>query len=596
MRYRRLLLALTITSLVAAACGGGSNDATAVPTTGTTATSALASTTAPGAPTTTRPPAATTAPTATQVLAPTATAVAVSTGQFRFTIGGVATYALLPGLSNASNKSHIDFMYDPMVGLDDNFAPNTKSGYISSWTFSSDGLKLTIKGRDDVVFHDGVKATSKDLKGTIEFLASADGQFRNPNNLRSAQVGSVETPDDATTVLNMKSFNFFAIQDNFSLASNSAGDGFLLSMTYMAAKGFKDYNVVPMGSGPFRFKNDIVNQEVNYEAMPRHWFYGVPKYKTVQFTIVREDNTRLALLKSGSVENAEVSRVEVASLRKADSGYEVKIKENSKQAWATFTGAWIPKFDNGAVNPFYDARVRQAFSLAVDRQELVETFMHGLASATVDKEVNIGDPAYKPYPVPKRDLVKAKALLAEAGYPNGFELDYPAPTGPSSLPGLTIESPQINEALAQWWAELGVKINRDAPAAVRGRTQATIAQDYKLPRIGGPAWGAVNPGHFRALPAGARLRDNINNRQTEDPEIEAASLTAGAAKNLQEYIAAAQKFEELYVTRTIIIPLFVSGEVFATRKGFGGEQWNLGRATFNYNFVGLATGKPNVAR
>ncbi len=572
MRLLRFGVLLLVAWILVSACGGG---------TAPTATSKPAVTTGPSA---------TAAPTSTPLPPPTATAVQVSTGSLKATLGSVATYALLPAVSISMNRTGIDAMYDPLIGVDKDRAPTGTSGVLSSWQFSTDGLTLSMKMRDGVTFHDGSKATTKDVKATLEWFASPDAMYGTANNARTQQVASIETPDDSTLTVKFKSYQLFAIGDHFTLVGFGAGDNYLISKAVLDTKGFKEYNKAPVGSGPFKFKSDVVNQEINYEATPRHWLYGVPKFKDFQVLIVAQDSTRTALLKSGSVDASEVPRAEINTYKK--DGFDVKSKERYKVGWMTFTGQWLDKFDNGVKNPFNDVRVRRAVSLAIDRQAIMDTFMYGSGAAIMDRMVPPGDPGFKEHPLEKQDLVKAKALLAEAGYPNGFEMDMTLSNATTA--GLTVESPQINEAVAVYLQALGLKVNR-VPAKVGAvLTANTVGKDYTLPRMGGPGWG-VTYGHIRTLAPGARQKD-ILSRNNEDAELETVLLQLGEVKSMPEYITLAQKFQDMYLDKMIEVPLFQSGESFAARMSVSGGKWDLGKAYHHINFVALATGKPEQVR
>lgn len=568
----RFLGLVTTVSLIVAACGGGDKSAPTTPP---------AATTAPGA---------TARPTNTSAPPPTSSPVPVPTGSMKISLASVLTYGLLSGVSIAMNRSAIDPMYDAVIGLNADAKMDEKLGLVNSWSSSADGLSWTMKTRGDVLFHDGSKATAKDIKAGNDWYGAKDGQYSNDRNFRTLLVKEIQVPDDSTAVVVFNTPAIFGLWDLFTLNTAEGGPNFLISGDYMQKVGFKEYNKAPIGSGPFRFKSDVVNQEVNYEALDKHWLYGVPRYKNLQVLIIKEDNTRMALLKSGGVEATEIPRIEATPLQKSGQ-YNVVGKLVSKNAWASFTGQWVETFDNGVKNPFYDRRVRQAFNLALDRDEILQTFMHGLGETTVDRDVTPGDPAYRKHAVPKQDLVKAKQLLTEAGYPNGFEMDVTFSAG--TLPGLTTESPQLNEAFVGYWQKLGVKINRIPPPPSSINAANTIAQNVKLPRAGGPGWGSMI-GHYKGLPPGQRVKDVLS-RVTEDPEIEALMMKVGAARNLSEYITAAQAFQDMMIDKAVYMPLFQSGEIFAVKKGVG-DNWNLGRSTFMYNFTGLATGKPDLVR
>lgn len=571
-RLFKLVGTLVAAGLIVAACGGGGRQ------------------TEPTQPPAVTAPGATARPTNTSAPPPTATPIPVPTGSIKISLASVLTYGLLPGVSISMNRSATEALYDAIVGINQDYKLDEKLGLVSSWTSSADGMSWTLKTREGVTFHDGTKATSKDIKVSNDWYSAKDGQYGTDRNFRTALVKEIQLPDESTAVLVLNNFYLYAVWDLFSLNTGEGGPNFLISGDYLQKVGFKEYNKNPIGSGPYKFKSDIVSQEVNYEAVDRHWLYGVPRHKSLQVLIVKEDNTRVALLKAGSVEATEIPRIEASNFKKA--GYTIAGKLESKNAWLSFTGQWVEKFNNGVRNPFYDPRVRVAFSYAVDREEIIDKIMYGLASPTMEKDVPPGDPAFRAHPITKKDLAKAKQLLTEAGYPNCFEMNMNVSSGGG--PGLTTEGPLINEATIGYYQALGCKVNRVPPPANQILRANSIAADYTLPTAGGPGWGSTI-GHFKGLAPGQRYKD-ILSRKTEDPQLEQLALRVGAAKSMSEYIDAAQKYQDFALEMMIEIPLFVSGEIYAAKTSVAGEKWNLGRSTFMYNFAGLAAGKPDLVR
>lgn len=570
MRSLQLVLFLAITaSLIVAACGGGSSDSSPGPTA------------APVASATARPQ-ATTAP------APTATAVPVSSGALRYGLSSVATYNLMPMISPGVNKAHIDPMYDPMLGMDNTGILSEKTGLVAAWTVTADGLGSTLKVRDGVVFHNGEQATSKDIKGSLEWYNSAEANAGVAANSRSRQLDRVETPDDATATLTFKVFDLFVLINHLSIKGYGVSGGYLLPAAYLNAKGFKEFDKNPVGSGPFKFKNAIVDQELNMEAVGRHWLYGVPRFQTLKVSIISEDGTRVALLKSGGAELVDIPRQEGKGL--AAAGFDIAQKANSKHAKLQLTDQFIPVFKNGVKNPFSDMRVRLAMSLALDRESIMRDIMNGYGRPTMETFVAENEPGYIKYEVPKQDLPRARQLLAEAGYPKGFELDFVYWT----LPGMTSEIPQYTEASAVWWEQIGLKVNR-IQTGVQAGLNLIAKHDSERPLAINGWWSAISGFIKERLTATQSIKDGLY-RFTEDPDVERLLKEMGAAKNMEEYTKAAQAYQKIYIDRVIDLPLFFGGEMDALKKGIGGDKWDLGKSTFNYNLAGLASGKPEIAR
>lgn len=569
----RALLCLSLVALIVAACGGGEQaapTATRGPVAPTAGTSA--------APTATRPAQATTAPAATVAPAATATAVPVPTGQLRLALEGIVGYSLLPGI--VLYRAHLDPLYDTLVGLDLNGELSNKNGMASAWEASADGMKWTFKTRDGVTFHTGEKATAKDVKHSLDFYGGPDSQVTaGLSATRQRIIGAVESPDDSTVAVTLKTFDLFFVLKFLSIGGQGTSTGYLLPKAYMESKG-RDFAIKnPVGSGPYKYKSDVLNQQLLLEADSKaHWYYGTPKYRAFDLVIVPEGTTRVAMLKGGQAEAVNVPRNTVQEMKRA--GFDVASSTDSKHAFANF----IDQFKTyGGSNPLANVRVRQALTLAIDLQLINEKFVYGVGVPTA---VSLApkDPAFKSYKapaIPKQDLVLAKKLLSEAGYANGFTLlMYNFTPG---LPGLS-ESPEIMEAIAVWWEGLGLKVERK-PLDITTFLTLNSQHNFAGPTVAGIYYPATFP-----TTAGGPIIPQLT-RNHEDVELDAASQAIANAKSLNDYIAAVQKFTDLSHSKYISIPLFYAGDSFALKSGTGGAAWNLGKGNYSFNFNQLLTGK-----
>lgn len=436
---RPLLLSSIVLSLVLAACGSGDGDAPAA-----TATSA------PGQPTATPRP---TAP-------PTATSAPVSTGEMRYGLASMGVFELVMAEGNAT--LYLDSIYDRAMGRNDNGVLDGKEGFSAAWSVSADSLTWTVKTRTDVVFHNGDKATSRDLKGNID-RTMAEGSKR--FNTFKRDIKSMATPDDSTFVITYNRRTIFPPQ---------FGNAALLEPNdYITAKGLPEANRTGIGSGVYKFKSLVLDDRITVEAVERHWLWGVPRTKTVIYRLIPEETTRIALLQSGEIEWTNVSRANSATVRNSTN---LRLITRDESGITTFRleGQMIPEYPGIGKNPMADVRVRKALIwYGIDREKLVRTFLQGAGNPTMNYPVTPGEPSYKALPVPAYDLAKAKALLAEAGFANGFEVDlyiWPRPALP--------EGPQMMEAIAVWWEQLGLKVTRKPSeyAAWRDHLQANASK------------------------------------------------------------------------------------------------------------------------
>ncbi len=430
-----LLTAVALT-LVLSACGGGTK-ATPPPPTQPQATQ-------PSSPTATLAgpaPSATATARPTPVPPPTATSAPISTGSITMGMAGLGLFELI--MVGGTGAAYLDTFYDYKWGSNDNGKKDGTQGFATSWTIDPSGKIYTFKLRNDVVFHNGDKATAKDIVGDINRTSAADS--KRVNNFKR-DIAKMETPDDFTYVMTLNNRNLFF---NFGNAPYVEPDA------YITARGYDFANRNPIGSGPYKFKSLVLDDRITTEAVEKHWLFGVPRTKTLVFRVIPEETTRNALLKSGEVDFSALSRAGAPSMKNLP-GVRVITRDESGVTQWRMESQWITDYPGYGKNPFADVRVRKALSwYGIDRDKIVKTFLDNAGSPTMAYPVTPGEPAYKALPVPAFDVAKAKELLKDAGYEKGFEFDFymwPRPQLP--------EGTQIMEAMATWWEQLGLKVNR----------------------------------------------------------------------------------------------------------------------------------------
>jgi peptide/nickel transport system substrate-binding protein len=205
----------------------------------------------------------------------------------------------------------------------------------------------------------------------------------------------------------------------------------------------------PIGSGPYRFVEQVTGSHVKLEAVPNHWRVGTPRFKTVTFRLVPEESARIAMLRRGEVDIIDVSRERIQEVKRA--GFDTVLRPNE-----AMVNIWlIQNWESGL--PVNDKRVREAMNLAINRQELLDTLFNGMGEIVpmpyglswTLKEIGyrIGEQEHYSY-----DPKRAQQLLADAGYPNGFSFDFHS----FLLPGFP-EGRAFAEAIAGYWEKIGIK-------------------------------------------------------------------------------------------------------------------------------------------
>ena len=588
-RTRLVFLGAIIVSLLLAACGGG-EDATAPPR----ATAAPQATTAPqpGATTpaqaTARP---TAAPTATPVPPPTATPSPTSSGELTVAISSFQNFELVSvgGIS----KLYLDSIYDYIIGTNNDGKLDGKTGLASSWELSADGTTFTVKVRDNVPFHDGTIASAADIEFMFEETTSDRWDYSAKGNFTNDLV-SHQAVDRTTFTYTLKKRNIFWHVEFMSRAGRGGTPNHVLPATYIREAGREGINRKPVGTGTYKFKSAQVNDRLVLEAVDyEHFIYGLPRTKTLSYRAVPEATTQIALARAGDVDIIPVSRAGVSSAKAG--GLQIFTRNNAGTGAIRVEGQFVKEY-NGKPNPLNNRMVRQAlFWYGIDRKAIVETFMQGLAAqVTMNYPLTAVDLAYlTDIPVPEYDPAKAKAMLAEAGYANGFDLR--VFTWDPPRPGLP-EGPEIMEAISVWWEGIGINIERQPIDNSPWRTQL-FAQEYGAPKDGGNgAWDRPTVTGMWFLStrstagsgaggshdiAGSAFGTNF------DPEMHRLGQAWAGSANLEEYVANGQIYakaqNECVGCTGGGVPVLTGGTLFATTKAVD-LKWSLGNAGYGFNF------------
>ena len=276
----------------------------------------------------------------------------------------------------------------------------------TAYEWSADSKALTLKLRPGVTFHDGEKFDAAAVKYNIERHKTMAGSNRRGE---LALVTTVDVVDPATVRLNL-SAPFAPL-----LAQLADRAGMMVSPKAAQAAGDK-FGANPVCSGPFRFAERVAQDRIVLERFANYWNKGDIHVEKVVYLPIVDATVRLSNLKSGQLDFIErLASSDVPAL-KSDARFKIsKITEIGYQGITINVG----KSDLAQKNPLgKDPRVREAFELALDRQGIVQVVMDGEA-AVGNQWVAPDNPYYaKNMPVPKRDVARAKALLAEAGVPN----------------------------------------------------------------------------------------------------------------------------------------------------------------------------------
>jgi peptide/nickel transport system substrate-binding protein len=276
----------------------------------------------------------------------------------------------------------------------------------ASYQWSPDNKALTIKLRDGVVFHDGEKMDAAAVKFSLERHKTMPGSNRRGE---LAPLASVDVVDPLTVRLNL-SAPFSPL-----LAQLADRAGMIVSPKAAQAEGDK-FGAKPVCAGPFRFVERVAQDRIVLERFPNYWNKADVHFERIIYLPIPDSTVRLANLRSGQLDFIErLAPSDVAQV-KGDARFKLtKITEIGYQGITINVG----KSDLAQKNPLgRDARVREAFELALDRDGIVQVVMDGEADPGNQWVADTNTFYAKNVPMAKRNVERAKALLKEAGVAN----------------------------------------------------------------------------------------------------------------------------------------------------------------------------------
>src|SRR5713101_613107 len=273
-----------------------------------------------------------------------------------------------------------------------------------SWSVSADGLTYEFVLRQGVRFHNGELMTADDVKFSFERYRGVSAKALKD------RVRQVQVVDPHRVRFELKE----PWQDFLTFyATPATGAAWIVPRRYVEKVGDEGFKRAPVGAGPYRFVSFAPGVELVLEAHEQYW-RKVPSVKRLVLKVVRDEVTRLAMLKRGEVDIAYAFRGPVAEDVRRTPGLTLKPVHFYGDQWLLFTEQWDPK------SPWADRRVRLAVNHAIDRQAINQSVTLGFSRITgsiIPQDFEF----YWPAPPYSYDPRKAKQLLTEAGYKQGFD-------------------------------------------------------------------------------------------------------------------------------------------------------------------------------
>ncbi|MBM7066038.1 ABC transporter substrate-binding protein [Actibacterium sp. 188UL27-1] len=388
----------------------------------------------------------------------------------------------------------------------------------TEWETSSDGLTVTMKLREGVVFHDGTPFNAEAVAANIERSQTLD-ESRRKSEL--ASITGTEVTGEYEIVMTL------AGPDATLIAQLADRAGMMVSPAAAAEAG-ADFGLNPVCSGPFSFTERVAQDKIVLTKFPDYWNADAIAFDSVTFLPIPDTTVRLANLQSGDIDMLE--RLAATDLAQAEADAEIVVADAVSLGYQGLTF----NIDNGdrGDNPWgNDKLLRQALSHAIDREALNQVVFEG-AFAAGNQSFPPTSPWYNAdLPVPPRDVERAKELLAEAGFPDGLDLEIQVPN--TTVP---LQVMQVVQAMA---AEAGINIS------ITSKEFATLladqsAGDYTASQIG---WsGRVDPdGNNHQF---ATTDGGINDSKFSDPKVDELLNAARVAPTPEERKA---KYDEAMV-------------------------------------------------
>jgi peptide/nickel transport system substrate-binding protein len=407
----------------------------------------------------------------------------------------------------------------------------TAPSLAESWQISPDGRVYDFMLRKGVKFHNGDPLTSDDVKFSFDRYRGA-----NAKQLKD-RVAAVETPGPLHVRFRLKN----PWPDFMTFYTAASGAGWIVPKKYVEKVGDEGYKKAPIGAGPYKFVSFSPGVELVMEAFDGYW-RKTPNVKRFVFKVIGDESTRLAALKRGEIDIVYSIRGELAEELQRTPGLALKPTVIQSPQWVSMLDQWDPK------SPWHDRRVRLAANLAIDRKAINEAITLGHSRLTYSIIPSTFDFYWQP-PTYAFDPAQAKKLLAEAGFPNGFDAgEY----------YLDIAYANVQEAVANYFQQVGIRTK--LRPVERASHWANYA-DKKYKNLAYTASGAFGNAATRletfVVAGGAYVYGSY-------PEIDSLFKDQAAEMDRKKREALLHKIQQIVHEKTMVIPIwelaFINGQ------------------------------------
>jgi peptide/nickel transport system substrate-binding protein len=403
--------------------------------------------------------------------------------------------------------------------------PGQKMGasLAESWEESEDGKTYQFKLRPNLKFHNGDAVTTEDVKFSFDRYKGAGASMLHDH------VEAVEIVDPRVVRFHLKEpwpdfMTFYG--------TTASAAGIVVPKHYLEEVGDDGFRKHPIGAGPYKFVSTTPGIEIVLEANTDYW-RRVPSIKTLVMRSVPEATTRALMVKTGEADIGYALDGPDAEGLKGVPGIQIVATKHASIFWIEFSDQWNPK------SPWHDIRVRQAANYALDRQAINEAACLGFCPPAGVIVPRVMDFALQVEPVPY-DADKAKKLLAEAGYPNGFDAGQFTPN-----PGF----PTVADATMNYLNAVGIRLT------MKQMERATFYADWGAHKLHGIFMcGAGNSGN-----AASRVESFIYSKGAYSyggyPDIDELFLEQAKERDPKKREAMLYKIQQLTIDRVMYAPI-----------------------------------------
>jgi peptide/nickel transport system substrate-binding protein len=450
---------------------------------------------------------------------------------------------------NVSNQ-----IFDALLALD--LELNELSPALATeWEVSDDGLQYSFTLREGVTFHDGTPFNAEDVVATFE--AGADPA----NAYFDEYIGlTVEVIDDYHVVL---------VRDEPDVVfERLLAETPIISAEQFAEGGNQAIEDFPIGTGPFKFVEWVKGNRIVLEANRDYWIEGLPLVAEVIFRPISESSTRLAAIQTGEVHIVNRLSSDEARQLLGLPGVQVIRYPVDRVYYIAFNN-----LTTGVGLPTEDPLVRQAMNYAVDREAIIDGLFDGfadLATGMITPE-NLGyDASVEPFPY---DPDRARELLAEAGYANGFEIGMACPIGAYT------NFEEVCQAVAGYLADVGITLAGGEVAFMETGVYWDLEANKELPPLFGDSWSASEGEAYPRL-FGSLGGMNASYSAWSDPDIDDYLAQISQEFDRETRAARYGELQQYMMENPPFIYLYVPNSFEAIRDAVQGYRPNAVEAYF----------------